>query len=116
MGTDVHFYNSIIGNFIVYQDRIETDLLKLCVQPENLEWFSVISVIIHEVNIVAKRKQAQLSNDSFVFYTFPLRSIILLPPPALPLLQHPWFHIFEHWTADVKNKISILLIQIIKRM
>jgi len=80
MGTDVHFYNSIIGNFIVYQDRIETDLLKLCVQPENLEWFSVISVIIHEVNIVAKRKQAQLSNDSFVFYTFPLRSIILLPP------------------------------------
>jgi len=26
MGTDVPFYNSIIGNFMVYQDRIETDL------------------------------------------------------------------------------------------
>ena len=51
-------YNIIIGNFIVYQDRIETDLLKLCVHPENLEWFSVISVIISEINIVAEQKQA----------------------------------------------------------
>ena len=58
MVTDVPFYNSIIGNFIVYQDRIETDLLKLCVQPENSEWFSVISVIIFEVNILAEQKQA----------------------------------------------------------
>jgi len=37
-------------------------------------------------------------------------------PPALPLLQRPWFHIFEHWTTDVKKKISILLVQIIKKM
>jgi len=58
MGTDVPFYNSIIGNFIVYKDRIETYLLKLCAHPENSEWFSVISVIIFEVNIVAEQKQA----------------------------------------------------------
>jgi len=28
MGAGVTFYNSMIGNFIVYQHRIETDLLK----------------------------------------------------------------------------------------
>jgi len=54
-------------------------------------------------------------NDFFVFYKFTLRSTILLPP-AVPLLQHPWFHIFEHWTADVNKKILILLVQIIKKM
>jgi len=58
MGTDMPFYNSIIGNFIVYQDRTETDLWKLCVHPENSEWFSVISVVIFEVNIVAEQEQA----------------------------------------------------------
>jgi len=54
----VPFHNSIIGNCIVYQDRIETDLLKFCPHPENSEWFSVISVIIFEVKIVAEQKQA----------------------------------------------------------
>jgi len=37
-------------------------------------------------------------------------------PPALLLLQRPWFHIFEHWAADVKKQIPILLVQIIKKM
>jgi len=46
-GADVPFHNNIIGNFIVYQDGIETDSLKLsCAHPENSEWFSVISAII----------------------------------------------------------------------
>jgi len=59
-GADAPFHNSILGNFIVYQDRIETDLLKLCARPENSEWFSVISFIkpICEVKIVAEQKQA----------------------------------------------------------
>jgi len=48
----------IIGDFIVYQDRIETVLLKLCAHPENSEWFSVMSVIVFEVKIVAGQKQA----------------------------------------------------------
>jgi len=52
-GADVPFHNSIIGNFIVCQDRIETDLLKLCTHPENSEWFSVMFVVIFEVKIVA---------------------------------------------------------------
>jgi len=45
------FHNSIIGNFMVYQDRLETNLLQLFRHPENSEWFSMISVIIFEVNI-----------------------------------------------------------------
>ena len=57
-GADVHFHNSIIGNFVVYQNQIETDLLKLCAHLENSEWFSVISVVIFEVEIVAEQKQA----------------------------------------------------------
>ena len=57
-GADVPFHNSIIGIFHVYRNRIETDLLKLCAHPENSEWFSVISVIIFEVQIVAEQKQA----------------------------------------------------------
>jgi len=44
-GADLPFSNNIIGNFIVYQDRIETVLLKLCAHPENLKGFSAISVI-----------------------------------------------------------------------
>jgi len=39
-----------------------------------------------------------------------------ISPHAFPeQLQRPRFHIFEHWTVDVKKKISILLVQIIKR-
>jgi len=48
------FQNSIISNIMVYQDRFETNLLKL----ENSEWFYIISAFIFEVNIVAQQKQA----------------------------------------------------------
>jgi len=57
-GADVPFHNSIIGIFVVYRNQIETDLLKLCAHLENSEWFSVISVVICEVEIVAEQKQA----------------------------------------------------------
>jgi len=33
---------SIIGNFIVDQGRLETNVLQLFAHPENSEWFSVI--------------------------------------------------------------------------
>jgi len=52
------FLWSIIGNFMAYQDRIETNLLQLFAHPETSEWFSIISGIIFEVNIVAEREQA----------------------------------------------------------
>jgi len=54
---DLPFHNSIIGNFIIDQDRIETDLLKLWAHQENSEWFSVISVTVFEVKIVVEQKQ-----------------------------------------------------------
>jgi len=56
-GVDLPFHNSIIGNFIIDQDRIETDLLKLWAHQENSEWFSVISVTVFEVKIVVEQKQ-----------------------------------------------------------
>jgi len=51
------FHNSIIGNFMVYQDRLETNLLQLFRHSENSKWFSAISVIIFEVNIVDEQKE-----------------------------------------------------------
>jgi len=42
---------------MVYQDRLEINLLQRFGHPENLEWFSIISVIIFEVNIVDEQKQ-----------------------------------------------------------
>jgi len=43
---------------MVYQDRLEANSLQLFAHPENSEWFSIISVINFEVNIVAEQKQA----------------------------------------------------------
>ena len=51
------FHNSIIGNFVVYQDRPEINLLQLFGHLENSEWFSIIFVIIFEVNIVDEQKE-----------------------------------------------------------
>ena len=45
-GTEVPFHHSITGNFMVYQDRIETNLLQLFAHPEISERFSIISVLI----------------------------------------------------------------------
>jgi len=41
---------------MVYQNRFETNLLQLFAAPENLGWFSIIYVIIHEVNILSEQK------------------------------------------------------------
>ena len=53
------FHNSIIGNFMVYQDRLETNLLQLFVNPKNTKRFSRFSVVC-EASIVAEQNQAQL--------------------------------------------------------
>jgi len=42
---------------MVYQYPLKTNLLQLFARPENSEWFSIISVIIFDVNIVAEQKQ-----------------------------------------------------------
>jgi len=43
---------------MVYLDRIETNLLELFAHPEISDWFSILSGIVFEVNIVAEQKQA----------------------------------------------------------
>ena len=54
----VPLYENAIGNFMVYLDRIETNLLELFAHPEISDWFSILSGIVFEVNIVAEQKQA----------------------------------------------------------
>ena len=68
MGAEVIFRNSIIGNFMVYQNQLEISLLQLFRHPENSEWFSIISVIIFKVNIVDEQKQTQMITIFFVFW------------------------------------------------
>ena len=46
-------YNSIIGNFMVYQDRLKTNLLQLFADPKNTERFSIFSVVC-EASILAE--------------------------------------------------------------
>jgi len=45
---------------MVCQDRPETNLLQLFGHPENSEWFSVIFIIISEVNIVDNKNNHNL--------------------------------------------------------
>jgi len=52
------FHIRIIGNFMVYKDRLETNLLQLFVHPQNSQWFSTSSAIIFEVNAINAQKQA----------------------------------------------------------
>ena len=52
-------HNSIISNFMAYQDRIETNLLQPFAHPQSSERFSIISVIIFKVNIVAEHVNAK---------------------------------------------------------
>jgi len=54
----VPVYEDIKGNFMVYQDPTEASLLQLFAHPYTSDWFSIISSIIFEVNIVAEQKQA----------------------------------------------------------
>ena len=76
-GVEVPFHNNIIGNFMVYPYRIETNLLQLFAHPEN-SGFSIIYVINFEVDMVAKQKQTYLVTTFCFFYEFPLPSTLLL--------------------------------------
>jgi len=58
---------------------METNLLQPFAHPESSDWFSTIFIVVSEVDIVAKQKQAYW-NDIFVFRKFPLPSTFLLPP------------------------------------
>jgi len=57
-GAVVPFHNSIIDNFMVCQERFEINLLQLFAHLENSKRFSIIFVIVFEVNVVGEQKQA----------------------------------------------------------
>ena len=52
-------HTSIESNFMIYQDQFEAYFLQLFAHTLNSEWFSIISVISFEVNIVAKHVNAK---------------------------------------------------------
>jgi len=44
---------------MINQERLETNLLQLFAYTKNWEWFSIVSVIIFEVNIVSEHVNAK---------------------------------------------------------
>jgi len=55
----------IIGNFMAYQDRLETNVFQQFANQENSEWFSIISVIVFEINII---KETSTIGTTFSFF------------------------------------------------
>ena len=90
---EVPFHSRIIRNFMGYKDRLETNLLQLFVHPQNSEWFSIISAIIFEVNVVAAQKQASLVTICLFFTSFHCPQLFYCPPwptvlPASLVVQY----------------------------
>jgi len=51
------FYEDIIGNFMVYQDRTETYLLQLFAHPETSDWFSIIlALFLRSTSLLNRNK------------------------------------------------------------
>ena len=66
-GAQVPLHTSIISNLLIYQHQFETNLLQLFTHTKNSEWFSIISVICFQVNIVAKHVLSMRKN---VYYGY----------------------------------------------
>jgi len=58
-GTHVPLHNSIISSFMIYQDRLEINLLQLFAPTYSSEGFPIISVISFEVNITSEHVTAK---------------------------------------------------------
>ena len=80
--TEVPFLKSIMVNLMVYHYRLETNLLQLFAHPETSEWYSMISVFIFEVDVIAEQKQAWLVNDFLVFAGFYCTHLLYPPLPC----------------------------------
>jgi len=79
-GVEMSFHNSITGNVMVDQDRLETNLLQLFTHPESSGWFSIISVIISLGQHCWWTETNVFGNDFLVFYKFPLPSTLFTDP------------------------------------
>jgi len=58
-GAQLPLHNSILSNFMIHQDGLETNLLQLLAHTQNSGWFSIISVISFEVSIITKHINAK---------------------------------------------------------
>ena len=56
-GDGANFSSQYHREFHGKQELVETNLLQLLTYPQHSEWFSTLSVIIFEVNIVTEQKQ-----------------------------------------------------------
>jgi len=81
--------------------------LQLFGHPENSEQFSIISVIIFEVNIVDEQKKNIICNDFFCFFKFSVFLNFFSALPALPLPRRPLICVLcqqtlpKRWFANV---------------
>ena len=56
-GETMPFYEDIIGNFMVYQDRTETYLLQLFAHRETSDWFSIIlALFLRSTSLLNRNK------------------------------------------------------------
>jgi len=78
-GAEVPFYRSIISNFMVYQDRLDTFMTAIPISRNFRVIFYNLSEIVFEVNIVAKQKQALLVTIFFVFLSVHCSQLFCLP-------------------------------------
>jgi len=62
---------------MVYQDRIETNLLQLFAQHENSEWFQSFLLLFFK-SILLLNGNKNIGNDLLVFYKFPFPSTFIL--------------------------------------
>jgi len=100
------FHTSIIDNLMVYQDRLETNLLQQFAHPGNSEWFSIFSGILFEVNIVSEQKQAYVVTILCFLYV----SIVpnSFSPPTCPTAAAP---ASLSWSLRASWKVTHYLIQ-----
>ena len=96
---------TFLGNFMVYQDRFETNLLQLFAQQhENSECFSMISAIICEVNILAEEKKTY-----FVFLQVSIALNFFYCRPCSVVLTSPWLtHLAYGWLLPYYFQFHLL--------
>jgi len=96
------FYNRIIGNFMVYKDRLETNLFQLFVHPQND--FLYISAIIFEVNA----KTSIIGNDLVDFTSFHCPQLFYCPP-ALPLFRRPSISVENLKVLKTEKRLQLVV-------
>ena len=102
-GVEMLHHNSIIGNIMLYQDLLETNLLQLFGHQENSEWFSIVLLWFLWSTLLIKTETNVIGKGFFLCFHGP--KFFTAP---LPLLQRSWIRMLcqqsspKHWFANVK--------------